>query len=466
MDENHGRDWKNERKLNSIVDKKDLNKTNEHYKMCFNNNIIFQQVFSSEMERSKGNTLTIDNFEKDAIELEEMKGKKLLAILPTVKIKIDLDDRISGTSYAILDTGSQVNIITDRLVRKFNLPIKKIQKSIIGIDGKMINVSKLIEVELKPWFRSKFSLKTKLWVLPHNSNWNLIAPAKTIHRITYDRSCHMAFADPEYYKPKNIEVILGVQFIAKVFTAAIPTIMENYTIVDSKFGSIVFGEQFKEDSYNDTNHSLITIEDFEMLDRAVKQLWELDKIKETPKISAEEIQAEEIYNDTTYRNHIGRFVVSIPLKPGITDIGSSKEIARHRFYRLESQLEKNPEMKEQYVKFMREYYNLGHMQLIDERTKDNEMMYYIPHHCIRKRENKFRVVFDGSCKTNKGISLNEVQLCGKKLQLDLSDIVMRSRRFKIAMHADMKMMYRQIQILREKWNLQRIFWREKRTDSF
>lgn len=322
----------------------------------------------------------------------------------------------------------------------------------------------MIELDLKPWFKSKISIKTRFWVLPKENSWQLIAPASEIHRVKYDRTCYSVFADPEYYRPKNIDMILGVQFVAQVFTAAMPVIMDRYTIIDSKFGLIVFGEQYPEERHHDTNHALITIDNYEKLDKAVKQLWELDKIKEAPKMSTEHIQAEQIYNDTTYRNHTGRFVVSIPLKPGTKDIGSSREIAKNRFYRLENQFERDPEMKEQYVEFMRDYYNMGHMEFVTEAAKDDEIVYYIPHHCIRKNENKFRVVFDGSCKTNRGISLNEVQLCGQKMQLDLPDIVMRSRRYKIAMHADIKKMYRQIQIRKEKWNLQRIFWREKRTD--
>lgn len=73
---------------------------------------------------------------------------------------------------------------------------------------------------------------------------------------------------------------------------------------------------------------------------------------------------------------------------------------------------------------------------------------------------KFRVVFDGSCKTDSGISLNEAQFVGPKIQKDLYEIIMRFRRHKIALTTDIKKMYRQIKIIPEQYNLQRIFWRE------
>lgn len=70
------------------------------------------------------------------------------------------------------------------------------------------------------------------------------------------------------------------------------------------------------------------------------------------------------------------------------------------------------------------------------------------------------MVFDASCKTNKNISLNEIQLVGEKLQRDLHEITMRFRRFPIAISADIQKMYRQVKIIPKQWNLQRIFWRK------
>lgn len=83
---------------------------------------------------------------------------------------------------------------------------------------------------------------------------------------------------------------------------------------------------------------------------------------------------------------------------------------------------------------------------------------YIPHHCVTT---KFRVVFDASCKTTSGESLNDIQLVGEKLQHDLADVIVRFRRHKIAVAGDVKKMFRQVVVARKHWNSQRIFWRER-----
>jgi hypothetical protein len=69
---------------------------------------------------------------------------------------------------------------------------------------------------------------------------------------------------------------------------------------------------------------------------------------------------------------------------------------------MEKKFERDKDLKEEYVKFMEEYENLGHM----ERIQENEMEIvgktcYLPHHAIRKESStstKLRVIFDASCK--------------------------------------------------------------------
>lgn len=49
------------------------------------------------------------------------------------------------------------------------------------------------------------------------------------------------------------------------------------------------------------------------------------------------------------------------------------------------------------------------------------------------------------------------------LQRDLFDIILRFRRHKTAISADIKKMYRQIGVVEKQWNLQRIFWRRDKS---
>lgn len=72
---------------------------------------------------------------------------------------------------------------------------------------------------------------------------------------------------------------------------------------------------------------------------------------------------------------------------------------------------------------------------------------------------KIRVVFDASRKSSTKKSLNDNLIIGPTLQADMSAIIMRWRKHRIAFTADIEKMYRQILVHQEHTNLQRIIWR-------
>ncbi|XP_011858930.1 PREDICTED: uncharacterized protein LOC105556447 [Vollenhovia emeryi] len=144
-------------------------------------------------------------------------------------------------------------------------------------------------------------------------------------------------------------------------------------------------------------------------------------------------------------------------------MGQSKDTAICRFKNMEKRFNRDPLLKKDYAAFIHEYEAIGHMRKIQ--TPEALVMphYYLPHHCVIKEESdttKLRVVFDASCKTTSGISLNDALMTGPVLQQDLFSIVMRFRTFEYVLIADIKKMYRQVFIDESQVALQRIVWRD------
>lgn len=160
------------------------------------------------------------------------------------------------------------------------------------------------------------------------------------------------------------------------------------------------------------------------MDKLLERLWEQDQIGKYSEWTEMEQKVEEHFVKTHYRDSTGRFVVKIPMDESITNIGSSRAAALRRFMYLERRIQKDYELKPAYVEQMKEFIRIGHLKLATERPLINEMVYYIPHHSLTK---KTRIVNDASCKTDRGISLNDIQLLGPKLQKDLHVTVMRFR---------------------------------------
>ncbi|XP_055633643.1 uncharacterized protein LOC129773985 [Toxorhynchites rutilus septentrionalis] len=134
-------------------------------------------------------------------------------------------------------------------------------------------------------------------------------------------------------------------------------------------------------------------------------------------------------------------------------------MALHRFNLLERRLERNPELKVDYHKFMAEYLSLGHMRRVPIDGEKYSGSYYLPHHPVLKEAStttKIRVVFDGSVKNFTGYSLIDALLVGPVVQDDLLSIILRFRTFLVG---DIAKMYRQVLIHPNDTSLQRILWR-------
>lgn len=112
---------------------------------------------------------------------------------------------------------------------------------------------------------------------------------------------------------------------------------------------------------------------------------------------------------------------------------------------------------------MREYKEINHMTELNENETSSNLIYYLPHHpiiCESSLTTKLRVVFDGSYKTDNGVSLNDIQYIGNVVQQDIFSILIRFRKHAFAITSDLEKMYRQILLHKSHRNLQRILWRE------
>ncbi|XP_033221168.1 uncharacterized protein LOC117175570 [Belonocnema kinseyi] len=149
---------------------------------------------------------------------------------------------------------------------------------------------------------------------------------------------------------------------------------------------------------------------------------------------------EQHFLSITERDKDGRFIVTIPFKDEVNDLGESYTRAHKCLLALERKLSKQPELKKAYSEFMEDYENQEHMVLIPAREiKTDKVVNYLSHHAVLKEGStttKVRGVYNGSFPTSTGLSLNQVQRVGPVVQNDLISIVLRFRQHPIVISAD------------------------------
>lgn len=148
--------------------------------------------------------------------------------------------------------------------------------------------------------------------------------------------------------------------------------------------------------------------------------------------SMEEQQTMKHFQDNTIRDYNGRFVVRLPIKPSLSDLGSSLSIATSRFLSIERKLQRDSILRGEYTNFMSEYISLGHMREVKMDWIKDQNLWYLPHHAVMKNTSlttKIRVVFDASGRGTNGLSLNDVLTCSPTVQEDVFSILLRFRKY-------------------------------------
>lgn len=177
-------------------------------------------------------------------------------------------------------------------------------------------------------------------------------------------------------------------------------------------------------------------------------------------MSKEDQLCEDHFLKTFKRNENGRYVVRLPFKETPHSMNSSYDVAVRRLAQVEKSLIRNPSVYNQYREFMIDYLRQNHMEPVQP-TEDSPVI-FLPHHHVSRPSSvttKLRVVFDGSVLICNGKSLYDMLDRGPKLQRDIVRIITRFRMHRYVYTADIRQMFRQINIHSDDQCYQGIVWR-------
>lgn len=139
----------------------------------------------------------------------------------------------------------------------------------------------------------------------------------------------------------------------------------------------------------------------------------------------------------------GRYVVGVPWKDD-RSLENNYKIARHRLELLRKRLIRDPVLKERYAAVIRDHEAKGY---VSQTKVDGSERWYLPHHPVYNmhKPDKVRIVFDCAA-SYKGKSLNSVLLSGPDLNNSLVGVLLRFRKFRVAVCADIKEMFLQVKM--------------------
>lgn len=389
--------------------------------------------------------------------------KKTVGILPTAVINA-LDGSGNLQQVRVLfDSASQDSLITEDCVQRLQLSRQNARYALKGTNNSKGGVTRGVsQVQISSRFNSNTTINLEVFIL--NDLTSLLPPAQLkIPDLNILNSIQLA--DPEFDTPGKIDIMIGTDHVMELLRPGlIQTPAGHPIITNTVFGWIVSGKIPCNPIPTEDIRSYHTT-----VDHDLQKFWEIEEVIPITTSTQEELRCIQHFESTYQRNDSGRFIVRLPFKENAVPLGESVYQAISRLSSMERRFKFDTQFMTEYHKFMDEILSLEHMEKIPSDQIDIGNYYYLPHHAVFKESStttKLRVVFDASCKTKSGNSLNDNLMVGPTIQDDLFTTVLRFRSFKYAFTADITKMYRQILMHPKDSNFQRIIWRKSSDEPY
>ncbi|XP_065091131.1 uncharacterized protein LOC135712078 [Ochlerotatus camptorhynchus] len=351
-------------------------------------------------------------------------------------VVVAIRDQNGGTQLtrALLDNGSQVNVMSERLCQMLKLKRRAICVPITGVGQSESTARHAVNTTVKSRV-TEFSIELDFLVLQRvTSELPLVTSPIKHWNIPHD----LQMADPQFNKSGRIDLLLGAEHFF--------SFLRDREIVSGRDESLQQKQSVR---------CCTAVTPIERIEDLLEKFWRVESCDDRPAWSKEEQDCEEHFKSTHSRAADGRYIVQLP-KQNSWDrmLGESRATALDRYKKLENRLERHPDMKEPYHAFMKEYVDMRHMRRLTTTELQAEAngvgqrkVFYLPHHAVIKESStttKVRVVFDASARTDSGYSLNDVLLKGPVIQDNLLNLLIRFRKHEVALVGDVEKMYRQV----------------------
>ncbi|XP_059050850.1 uncharacterized protein LOC131845776 [Achroia grisella] len=229
-----------------------------------------------------------------------------LVLLPTAIIHVKSAYGYFIVARALCDTGAQGCLLTtDLAVERLNVPLSSNSVPIRGIGNIQSVYSRgSISLTFKPVHRSYPVITTPAVVVdviagPH--------PEIKLPRPVVNSINHLSVADPSFYKPGPIEVLLGADVFGYLVRPeeSIP-LPHGLTGLSTVFGCVLSGPVAG--NFPDLEPPMTGIS----LSQVVEKFWKIEELPQVLNPNPKELERERIFKNGITRESDGRFMVRLP----------------------------------------------------------------------------------------------------------------------------------------------------------
>ncbi|XP_013392383.1 uncharacterized protein LOC106160350 [Lingula anatina] len=374
-----------------------------------------------------------------------------LPIVP-VKVKNPNGNNVVQT-YALLDSGSNSTFCTEGLKKKLGIKGKKTQYTLTTLEkeatpviGEIVSLQISDVDENHSMQLSTVLTRSKLPIsLEDRATQEDISEWTHLQDIPFyfhkqDETIGLLIGNDNFEALRPKKVVSG----GEGEPCAIQTVL-GWTINGplKRKGKTVTSNFIRKDSQLTQMFNKYTERDFE-------------EVKGKEEMSREDIKALGIFK-TSVKYEDGHYCVDLPWREE-KPLDNNIDMARRRLLLLKKRLDKDPELKVNYVGAMKENLKKGYAEKVMT-NKDQPQAWYLPHFPVFNpaKPEKTRIVFDCASKF-KGRSLNDCLLQGPDLTSSLFGVLTRFRKNEVAVMGDIKEMFHQVRVSPAHCDYLRFLW--------
>uniref|UniRef100_A0A8D9F9Y3 Peptidase A2 domain-containing protein n=1 Tax=Cacopsylla melanoneura TaxID=428564 RepID=A0A8D9F9Y3_9HEMI len=260
---------------------------------------------------------------------------------------------------ALIDAGSMINIITQPLAARLCLPMKPSKLSIFGVGSSQPmspkgHVSCTIHSKHYP-----FSVPIDAAILPTISA-NI--PALPVNEDVIDRLAGIPLADPNFFSPAPVQMLIGAQCYAEIMRRSEPIIPGEPSLVPSNLGILVMGVTPSVFVQSPPQYNFFISKEDDAITAQLRRFWEIEEDYSPVPASPEDIACEKHFCETVRRDNDGTYIVRLPFRDEkLPTLGNNRSNATNRLLKLEKRFESQPNLKKLYCENIQTYLDAGQM---------------------------------------------------------------------------------------------------------
>ena len=239
----------------------------------------------------------------------------------------------------------------------------------------------------------------------------------------------------------TIDLLVGQDHLYELLDPASSIKHDTLVAHESVFGWIFSGH------FATNNHTLNVVTQmccFNLTDGHIKKFWDIELMGVKNKEKLQCLESSPIItkfiDELKFEN--GHYTVSLLWKPKTVNLVNNYSLALKRFLSLERFLASKTVLGQEYFDVFKQYEledKIG--EVPKEQIEQSGKVFYLPHFPVIKESkvsSRIRPVFDGSAKSFNAKSLNDALDTGPSLHGSIFAILVRFRRWRIALCSDVK----------------------------